>query len=422
MPWPHARPLTPVYGFLAFVATSQMAEAEAEDLSLRVNGVIDAYIASATLRHATDLVPFPAAAGYRDAHGGGEATFRITSRTGALTVGSQLRLAADHENEADLHVDEAYAELLLGNRIFAFAGRRILAWGQSHGLNPADFFRDPQRENAVFRQAQARSRVEGADMIGTDILFDNGRTLTLLNAPGFDRRHNGQEEDIALIRLSGFAFDGALDHAVTAISGDRPGAGVSLNHVIGEASVVYLDSAFRRGREKRSIAAIDPAGSLMLDPPETGGVIPHFTLGLGHTFGNGLSMNLEYTHDAGGYSNREWERIVRALDHVTPAISVVHGQTLGQLNGLLDHHTLRRNYAFVHIAHDGLFGSQLAIELTALHGMDDGSGTLGLRLEHPLTDQITVGLRASRKYGGTNTEFTLRPETNSIALYAGVTF
>jgi len=420
MPWPHARLLAPVSGFVALAMLNQTAEAE--DRSLKVNGSIDAYIASATLRHATDLVPFPAAAGYRDAHRGVETTFQITSRTGALTVGSQLRLAADDETEAALHVDEAYAELLLGNRIFAFAGRRILAWGQSYGLNPADVFRDPLRENVVFRQAQARSRVEGADMVGTDILFDNGSTLTLLHAPGFDRRNNGKEEDIALVRFSGLAFDGALDHSVAAISGDRPGASVSLNHVIGEASVVYLDGALRRGREKQSIAAIDPAGSLMLDPPETGGVTPYVTLGLGHTFGNGLSMNLEYTHDAGGYSDREWEQVVRALDHVTPATSAAHGQTLGRLNGLLDHHTLRRNYAFVRIAHDGPFGGKLAVELTALHGMDDGSGTLGLRLEHPLADQITVGLMASRKYGGTNGEFTLRPETSSVALYASVAF
>jgi len=105
MPWPHARLLAPVSGFVALAMLNQTAEAE--DRSLKVSGSIDAYIASATLRHATDLVPFPAAAGYRDAHRGVETTFQITSRTGALTVGSQLRLAADDETEAARQGDEA---------------------------------------------------------------------------------------------------------------------------------------------------------------------------------------------------------------------------------------------------------------------------------------------------------------------------
>ena len=96
--------------------------------------------------------------------------------------------------------------------------------------------------------------------------------------------------------------------------------------------------------------------------------------------------------------------------------------TRGRLNETLDHYTLRRNYGFLRIAHDAAFGTELAIEATALHGFDDGSGAVGLRLEYPATEQVSLGLKAERKYGGKNSEFALRPETGAIAVYVGASF
>jgi len=206
---------------LALAALSHAGQAE--EIALEARGAIDAYAKSATVRGSTDLVPSPAGAGFRDTYQGAAATLRLAVRSDALTFGAQLRLAVDGAAGAEPQVDEAYAEVPLGERAFAFAGRRILVWGQSLGLNPADLFGDPLRENDVFRRSRARSLVNGADMVGADMLFDGGSTLTLLHAPAVDRR-DGRRGDLALARLSGYAFDGALDYAIPAIGGDRPGA------------------------------------------------------------------------------------------------------------------------------------------------------------------------------------------------------
>lgn len=259
-------------------------------------------------------------------------------------------------------------------------------------------------------------------MAGTEILFDSGSALSLLYAPSFDHRDNERKEDFALVRFSSIAFVGSLDYAISAIGGDRPGLGTSLNYVVGAASVIYLDGTIRRGREKQNIASINRAGALVLEPREDDSNNPFVTLGLGHTFGSGFTINLEFSHDAGGYSTSEWDSIASAIELVTPVTSTLHGQSLSQLNHLLNHYTLRQHYTFARVAHDQLLGSKFSAEATALHGIDDGSGTLGFRLEYPVTDLFTLGLRATRNYGASNSEFTIRPAPDTVALYAGVKF
>ncbi len=395
----------------------------AEELSVATTGWVGARVKSALVEESTRLVPSPEDSGYRDNYVGAEAALGIDARTGKLRFVSQLRLSADDENDGGAHVDEAYAESLFGDRVFAFAGRRILVWGQSLGLNPSDVFGDQTRVDDVFPRSEARARVEGADMAGADVVFDGGGTLTLLFAPGFDRRDDGREEDLALARLSGFAFGGYLDYAVSAIGGDRPGGGLSLNYAVGEASVAYFDGTFRQGREKRTISGgVARDGSLDIHLRKTGGITPFATVGMGHTFTNGLSANLEYTRDAGGYSEDEMDDIDSTLDEVTPANSPRLMRGLGGVNVLLNHHTLRRNYGFARVAHDGPFGGNTAVELTTLLGLDDGSGVAGLGFDRPFRDRFNLGLRFDRAFGEENTEFRLRPETASVSIYTSVKF
>ena len=396
--------------------------AQAEEVSLDAEVAVSTFGQWVGVASATDLVPSPAESGYRSSRSGFEATFRLKSAGRILSLDSQLRAKADSGNEATAYVDEAFGELKLGERLFAYAGRRILSFGQSYGLNPADLYLDPRRLNDILWRSEARSRVEGVNMLGMDILFDDGRALSWSLAPNFDHLTDGQEKDYAVLRFSGYGNDGMTDYAVSAMSGGRPGVGLSLSSGIGEALVLYMDATVRQSRDRHAITDVSPVGDLTLAPRDNGDFSPFATFGFGHFHANGLSVNVEYTHDAAGYSDSEWQRIRTALDIVTPVASATHGQTLQQINALLDRYTLRQNYGFVRLAHDAAFNSMLAVEVAVLHGVDDGSGSVGLRLEYPLADHITVGLAASRKYGRDNMEFTIRPETASIAIYASMRF
>ncbi|WP_293573955.1 hypothetical protein [Phaeobacter sp.] len=402
---------------LALLATGP---AWASELQFDLMGRVSLYGKRANLV-ATDLVPNPDASGYQDALAGMSGVMGAKLSYGRLSLATQFRAEA-RDGQVETFTDEAYAELLLGESLFLFGGRSILSYGQAYGLNPADILHDPLAENRIFPSGQARSDVEGTEMIGADMLFDNGSSFSLIYAPDREDPRLGIKEDFAMLRFSGLIAGGAGDYSVALIDGNRPGAALSFSWGIGDASVIYMDAAFRKGREKQAISGTSPLGHLLLETRETGKIHPYATLGFGYTFGNGLSLNAEYTRDAGGYSDSEWYRIVDALDTTTPAQSTVHGQSLNQLNGLLNHYTLRQNYGFLRVSHDNLFGKAVSGEVTVLHGLDDGSGSLGLRLEMTLGDRATLGLTTTHKYGGENSEFTLRPEGDAIAIYTTMKF
>ena len=213
-----------------------------------------------------------------------------------------------------------------------------------------------------------------------------------------------------------------MDYSALVIGGKRPGLGLSLSKAVGDSSVLYTDTTLRQGREKQVISGAAHSGQLQIEPRKTTGLYPFVTLGVGYTFDNNISINLELAHDAGGYSDQEWSQVTGALNTISPPQSAVEGSSIDQLNGLLNHFTLRQNYAFVRVSTDNILASSINGEITNIYGIDDGSGSFGLRLGTSLGDRITAGLYTTHRFGVKNHEFTLRPETGFISLYMKTVF
>lgn len=256
---------------------------------------------------ATDLVPDAKAAGYDARQSGADFLLRGQLEFSRLTLKTQLRLQYNGSPAEDSrgYVDEAYGELRLGQNTFLQAGRRILSYGQSYGLNPSDIFHDPLRENRVFRNSVASEMTEGTDMVGLEVLFNSGHSLSLIYAPDFDPHDDGGTEDFPVLRFGGTGANGALDYSFSAMGGERPGMGIALTYGIGDSSVLYLDGTLRRGRDRQALEGVTPSGNLIVSERETSGYFPYVTAGFGYTFGNGISLNAELTHDAAGYSDAE---------------------------------------------------------------------------------------------------------------------
>lgn len=408
--------------FAALVVVTQGNSVNAEESGFSFSGTLNAY-GRVSENEATDLVPNPASSGFLSQEGGFTGVLQAETTIGSLNFSGQARLEIESESSATGFLDELFVEMPIGSNGFAFAGRRILSFGHAYGLNPSDVFRDPLAENSVYGSDQARNNTLGEDMVGADILFDSGATLTALYSFQVEDPGSQSIEDFPMLRYSWVGSgDTVSDYALSAFGGARPGVGFSASFGVGDATVLYVDANLRQGRDRVTLGGIDGLGQLTLNPRNTSDLHQHITLGLGHTFGSGLSLNVELSHDANGYSDTEWQQIASALDQVSPATSAIHGQSIGQLNGMLNHYTLRRNYAFARVAHDSVFGSDISGELTLLHGLDDGSGTFAVRLEKEIFDQVTLGVVGTQRYGSTNSEFTLRPGKNSLSVYTSIKF
>ena len=92
------------------------------------------------------------------------------------------------------------------------------------------------------------------------------------------------------------------------------------------------------------------------------------------------------------------------------------------LSARLDRFTLRRRYGFARALHPDLFGSGLAAELAVLHGLEDRSGAIGLRLERAMGPDLVLGVEGRRLYGGGLDEFALRTANLSGSVYVTVHF
>jgi len=407
-----------VFGLIACLLVP--TDAYSLEWSFDTTGRVSAYYSIISQGH-TDLVPDPTRSGYHGYAYAADAMLQSKLAYGPVSLSTQLRFsgANDHTN---LSVDEAFVEYQVNDLLYVYAGRRLRSFGQAYGLNPVDVYHDPLIENRLYPAAQTRNDVQGQDMIGLDLLFANGGSLGFAFAPNMDPRNQGAGENFWLLQYSGFGVGGAVDYTLSAYGGLRPGIGFSASYGIGDANVFYVDATLRRGRQKQTLLSIAPDAALHFDGLDEKSVKPYITVGWGHTFGNGAGLNLEYTLDTAGYSNQEWAAISQAIDMVSPVATPQMGHTLGQLNRLLNHYTLRQNYGFMRLSHDNVFGTQIKSALTVLHGFDDGSGSVGLRIEYPVTEAIEIGLYASQKYGVHNSEFMLRPNTSSLSIYATVRF
>ena len=408
-----------VFGLLPNLALGQDTTL-INEISFDTSGYISAY-GQLTDNGGTDLVPNPSGSKYSGKQEGYDVVLQMRLDYQKLRLKSQIRLERAYD-DTQLLMDEAYGEYSITDQVLFFAGRRIIAYGQSYGLNPADILHDPLQEVKIYPSDKSRNDIEGTDMVGFDWFTDNGAALTMFFAPRRAGRENGDKEDLLMVRYAGFSMEGALDYGLSAFTGDRMGLGLSASYGVGEATVLYIDSSMRYGREKKSITGHDRVGNLFIIPADKDAIIIFTTFGAGHSFNNGWSVNLEYSHDSGGYSSGEWGRIEQALTIITPANSAVMERSLGQVNNLLDHYMLRKNYGFIRLAHDKFADFDLASEFSLLHSLDDGSGSIGTRFELPLSDNVTAGLYGSLKYGGSNKEFTLRPNASALAFYTMVKF
>ena len=377
--------------------------------------------------NATRLVPEPGRVGHDRRHLAATAAAGLQTWNGPVTVTAAGRLFArtdPHEGEraGRLHVDELHAEYAATPVLFLYGGRRHIVHGRSLGVNPLDIAVDPLDLDQSLDTERRRSEIEGQDMLGFESLLGDRFTLAGYWTPG----------ERALLAGAFTMPEWNADLAVLAFDDDeRPGAGLSLSHTLGEALLAYADLAVRRGRDRKVIRADrgsdSAAGAFVLEEGDASRYFAQSSVGLGYTLDSGATFNLEYYFDANGFSDREW-------DGVTGLIADNDGNrdderlreratgNLLRLSGHLRRLTLRRHYGFFRAQHPGLFGRGLAAEMAVFHNLADRTGSLGLRLEREMGPNVFLGVEGRWRYGDDLDEFTLRTGKLSGSVYLTLNF
>jgi len=348
-----------------------------------------------------------------------EASRGPVAMTGAARL--HARTGPSGADGAQLHVDELHAEYAATPRHFLYAGRRHIVHGWSLGVNPLDVALDPLALDRSKDSTRRRRETEGQDMIGFESLLDERLALTGYWTPG----------ERAVLAGTLTLADRQSDLTALAVDDDRPGAGVSFSRAVGEAVLAYADVAVRRGRDRMRIrAGREPdagPGAFVAEEDDTSGLFAQSSIGAAYTLDSGTTFNVEYHFDANGYSAGEWDAIAGVIADNNTARSDERFRRLadGNLLRLSAHFarfTMRRHYGFVRAHHPGLFGRDLALEMTVLHGLADHSGSMGLRLEHEIGPNLLLGAEGRWRYGGRLDEFAQRTNRLSGSIHVTVYF
>ena len=407
---------------VAAVPAVTPAAAGADPWDWSLHGAVDLR-AHASGHDTTRLVPEPERIGRDSRFLSATGVVGLHGWNGPVTVSAIGRpfahTASRDGGRVRLHVDELHAEYAAGPEHFLFAGRRHIVHGRSLGVNPLDIALDPVALDRSKDATRRRSEIEGQDMLGVESLLDDGFALTGYWTPG----------ERALMAGT-FNFP-AWKSDLTALifDDDRPGAGVSFSQTLGEAALGYADIAIRRGRDRPVIGAdhdpgADP-GTFVTHQSDSLRWFPQSSIGTGYTFDSGATFNLEYHFDANGYSSAEWDEITGLVFENDAArragrLEALATGNLLRLSAKLDRFTLRRHYGFLRAHHPGLFGDDVAVELTALHGLAGHSGSMGLRLEREVGPNLLLGVESRYRYGGHFDEFVLRAARLSGSVYATI--
>ena len=377
--------------------------------------------------NATRLVPEPERVGHDSRHLVATAAGGLQAWNGpvALTAGGRLFARTDPsegERAVRLLVDELHAEYAATHEHFLYAGRRHIVHGRSLGVNPLDVAIDPVDLDQALDSERRRAEIEGQDMLGFESLLGDRFTLAGYWAPG----------ERALLAGAFTMPEWNADLTVLAFDDDeRPGAGLSLSHTLGEALLAYADVAVRRGRDRTVIRADrrsgSAAGAFVLEEGDASRYFAQSSVGLGYTLDSGATFNLEYHFDANGYSDREWGEVTGLIadNDGNRDEERLRGSATGnllRLSGHLRRLTLRRHYGFFRARHPGPFGRDLAAEMTVFHSLTDRTGSLGLRLEREMGADVLLGVEGRWFYGGELDEFALRTGKLSGSVHVTINY
>jgi len=288
-----------------------------------------------------------------------------------------MRTRHSGSNKLSVAVDELYWERQLSAVSFVFLGRKKIVNGVAVGRNPSNFFDENKAQDRLLNDADRRAEIPGDDMVGLSYF---GRSYTIQSLVSLPEKDSKRVR--ALLQLNSSL--GIFSTDVIAYYAKRPALGLNISTVLGENTILYAETAVRKGRDR--LAPVLSGNGTRIDfMPDNRRWISDFVIGAQYTMPDGINLSAEYWRNNNGFAEEEFARIFRSL---------TFGQGSPRVAGaLLGTRYLRRNSAFFRVAdiplHETVKG-----EMTWIRNIDDGSRVLRgiLHWDMSEADSLRIGM------------------------------
>lgn len=329
-------------------------------------------------------------------------------------------LSDEETTDVDNIVDDAYLDIMFGDGRFFYFGKRNIRDGVGLSTNPTDFLGEEKEVDVTKREEERRLEREGNLLAGVD-LFYKDITLTAIFAPRI--KDLQKERDRVLLRANLFMESINTDMSLHYFNGTIPGAGINISSTIGEALILYTETAFRWGSTRKEVKLLQeglPNIYEINDPDDNEKVYPHTVAGGHYTFKNGTNIISEYIYNGDGYSNEEWMELTGFIKYSNEEykkgfLTDLMRLNLLQANGMMKFRQMRKNYIFVRISNPDI-GEKIDGAMVLFLNADDESFVINPSIDYRIKTDTTVGITALVFSGEDNAEFGMPPWDSEISM------
>jgi len=339
----------------------------------------------------------------------GDINFNLDYRN--LKFISKLRptvLSDKNGTDIETIVDDGYLDMGFKDKFFLYLGKKNVRDGVGLGANPTDFLGEGKEVDMTKREEERRVEREGNYLIGMDTYFKD-ITLTAIFTP---RIKDLQSEKDRVVLKAGFLLEPLnTDISLHYFNGDIPGIGFNLSHTANDNLVLYTETAFRKGSNKKIVRLISEVSPNSYSIEEMDGrkVFAYVVTGGHYTFKNGTNIICEYIYNGDGYNQRNWDGfegfVTYNNDQFKQGLFLDSATgNLSKANQLVTFGQMRRNYFFTRISNPSIF-NKIDGALVLFVNLDDSSFLVNPSLDYKIKQDSTVGISSNIFVGGKTKEF-----------------
>jgi len=313
------------------------------------------------------------------------------------------------DNKTILHapIDDLYIDQM-SKEIFFYVGKKNVKDGVAFGSNPTDFLGEEKEVDFTKREEERRTEREGNYLVGLDTFYRDIAWTAIL-AP---RVHDWQEQRTRVLLKASYLLESlSTDMSLHYFNGDASGIGLNLSHTAHDNLVLYTETAFRRGSNKKIVHLISEGNpnTYSIEDMDNSEIVPHVVTGGHYTFENGTNIICEYIYNGDGYNQGAWDEFERFIaynnDQFKKGLFLDStSRNLAQANQIVTFRQMRKNYLFTRISNLPIL-NKIDGALVLFINLDDRSFLVNPSLDYKVNEDSAIGLSSNIFVGNKTKEF-----------------
>ncbi len=314
----------------------------------------------------------------------------------------------DNKTRSHTTIDDLYVDQKFKDKFFFYVGKKNVKDGVALGSNPTDFLGEGKEVDFTKREEDRRLEREGNYLVGVDAFYKD-ITWTAILAP---RLNDWQEEKDRVLLKANYLLESLnTDMSLHYFNGGIPGIGFNISHTANDDLVLYTETAFRKGSNKKIVRLISEGSpnTYSIKGMDVSEIFAHVATGGQYTFKNGTNIICEYIYNGDGYNQKNWDAfegfVAYNNDQFKKGLFLDSATgNLSQANQMVTFRQMRKNYLFTRINNSSIF-NKIDGALVLLVNLDDSSFLVNPSLDYKINKDSTAGLSSSIFVGDTTKEF-----------------